>query len=140
MKISCDVCENNFYLSLDQREFINESIEKDMNFIMLQCKLCMNSFPINPKNISSSIDVEEKKLRCPVEGCYGLVSAVDDFYGCGECGHVWRDKKLLYLEIMDIIKKYPYRARVYNLNDLDNIKPSEVEPENYEEIVKREFI
>lgn len=140
MKILCDVCKNKFELSLNQRDFINESIKKDMNFIMLQCNICMNSFPVNPKSLDSNIDSEENKLRCPVEGCYGLVSKIDDFYGCGECGHVWKNKKILHLEILDIIRKYPYRAKVYDFSNSNDITSSKIEPKYYKDMINKELI
>ena len=62
-----------------------------------------------------------------------------DFWGCGECGGIWRKKKNLYAEILAIVKKYPYRQVCYKKSGkgwlpagLDN------EPDDYEDLVEQE--
>lgn len=81
-----------------------------------------------------------EEIRCPVKTCYGWVSSVDDFWGCGSCGTVWNNLESLFSEIELIISKYSYRGQVYTKSgtmylpvDLDD------EPEDYEEMVFAEW-
>lgn len=61
--------------------------------------------------------------RCPVSACAGWVSLVADdeeegpFWGCGECGSIWRERVNLLAEIDAMVARFPYRAGCYRRAD-----------------------
>jgi uncharacterized Zn finger protein len=138
--IKCSQCNIEFVPAKEQQDFIIQSTSKGMNLIMLECPKCGKLFPINPI-LSGEVTIPESKpLRCPVPRCVGLVSKIDDdntsFYGCGECGSIWYDKKNLYAEILNIIEIYPYRDSEYIMKG-EAILPS-LEIKDYEIQVLKE--
>jgi Zn-finger nucleic acid-binding protein len=82
-----------------------------------------------------------ESLRCPVETCTGFVCEVDDFWGCGECGNVWKDRKSLDQAITQIVKKRAYRAGCYRRRGAEGwaAVSAENEPKDYEALVQREW-
>ena len=65
---------------------------------------------------------ESETFACPVSKCEGSVflmeagSDYDDspaYWWCDCCDSKWLDKKNLMKEVDAIIKKYPYRAKLY---------------------------
>ena len=118
-----------------------------MTFLMIECQSCGQYFSINPieSKLQEIKDEKTSPLRCPVSRCCGWVSHIGrdksekGFWGCGECGSVWRSRAALFNEIREITKKYPYRASSYVLTDND-ITPASFgnESEDYEELVGSE--
>jgi hypothetical protein len=114
-----------------------------MHFIMLECPNCGLSSGYDPI-AGGEPEEEEPGLCCPVSGCTGTVSYVEDleerpFWGCGECGSIWYEEKNLQAEISAIVEKYPYRRKCYVKRggkwapaDLSKI------PDDYNERVERE--
>lgn len=143
MKIKCPNCNTEFSFSNEQEIFIQESKKKGLTFAMLRCSICDKSFPINPTAVNIEIETEES-LRCPISGCSGFVSYIDDsddqFYGCGECGAIWYNKSNLFTEIANIINTFPYRGKVYILKGDMEFTPIAIEnsPKEYEQLVEKE--
>ena len=85
------------------------------------------------------------EIRCPIETCYGWVSEVEEnkdslFYGCGNCGNIWKNKSTLFESVRSISKKYPYRVSVYLAsNDGFTGVSLKEEPEDYDELVTSEW-
>src|SRR5262249_48259982 len=87
----------------------------------------------------------EPMVRCPCRTCRGWVVKVEEypnvfFWGCGECGNVWRDRSKLDEDISKIVKKYKYRRKSYvKLDDGWGPEPQDQEVRNYEERVESEW-
>lgn len=92
MKLECDVCHKCYVPDAAQEAFILDAAAKGMQFLMVTCGVCKQSFALDPQSLQApEADETVPQALCPVQGCGGLVVAVDDFYGCGSCGSVWRD-------------------------------------------------
>jgi hypothetical protein len=140
--LKCTQCTKEFVPTKEQQNFILSAKEKGMKFIMIKCPNCAKSFPFNPI-LLGEYNPENKAIQCPVPRCVGFVSFINDekknFYGCGECGSIWYDKKNLNKEIKVIIEKYSYRTNVYSINN-EAIEPVPLdqEPKDYENWVSKE--
>ena len=143
MKAICPHCNIEFKFTKEQEEFIKDSKDKEMNFIMIGCSNCNRNFPINPSSLDLNVKTEVN-LRCPISGCCGFISEIIDndeqFYGCGECGAIWYNINNLFNEIANIIKIYPYRKKVYILKGEKEFAPISIEnsPKEYEQLVEQE--
>ena len=93
---------------------------------MIKCTECWESIDCNPIAVirgESGPEPEERELlRCPIKQCIGWVCEVEEapgktFWGCGECGNVWRKRAALDKAITKIIKKPPYREGCYVRTD-----------------------
>jgi hypothetical protein len=83
---------------------------------------------------------EFEQVRCPVQTCSGWVCEVDDFFGCGECGNIWRSEKELANAIKQSIVIFPYRAAAYMLvGQTWKNNPSGSMASDYEEKVSTEW-
>lgn len=92
MKLTCDLCQEQYEPDAVQMAFIDDAAAKGMRFLMVTCGVCEYSFPLDPQSLAAPVAEEAvKPMPCPVQGCGGLLVAMDDFYGCGSCGSVWRD-------------------------------------------------
>jgi len=87
---------------------------------------------------------DELTLRCPEDGCIGWVSFVkprsgDSFFGCGECGTVWRTRDELNAAIDAILAKCEYRRASY-VRTQEGWSGASLEDEDpkYEELVEEE--
>jgi len=61
------------------------------------------------------------------------------FWGCGECGNVWHDRKKLNAQIQKICNKYSYRSACYIQDEKGYTGiPLKDEPENYRDRVIEE--
>jgi uncharacterized Zn finger protein len=142
MNITCKNCNEKFTPKGKLEKFINESLDKGMKFMMIECPKCGRNFPFKPAEMEESIQVEsEIPLRCPIHGCSGLVAFIgeESFYGCGECGSVWKEQKNLFRDIEKSISIYPYRSKVYDkINDKYIAIDSSKEPKDYEKKVSKE--
>ena len=59
-----------------------------------------------------------QQVRCTEVACVGWVCAVEDpngfrFFGCGECGTVWRSEQVLAKAIEAAIARNPFRSKAY---------------------------
>lgn len=85
-------------------------------------------------NQSESLNFQ---IHCPTVHCSGWVCFIDEFYGCGRCGHVWFSKDELDQAIDEIVQKYPYRNQVYQKID-NTYQPNHSELSSYDELTKTE--
>jgi len=121
MKITCTNCKKEIFLDTKILNFISNAQKNNRDFIMLHCDKCGLDFGYNPKNENSDFK-KELVWRCPISGCHGHVSFVEDFedkpfYGCSETGTVWYEKEDFYKDIEKIIQKYPHRKNCYENRD-----------------------
>jgi uncharacterized Zn finger protein len=96
MEIKCFNCSKIFIPSKAEKIKISEAIKKEQKLFMAECTMCYQVVPINPCNLLQLIDKEEEEIiQCPI--CKdGLISFIknetEEFYGCGECGNIWKNK------------------------------------------------
>lgn len=108
---------------------------------------CDASDPSREPSQASPPRQEEHPYRCPVSGCTGWVSHVrmkrrKPFWGCGECGAMWKHQDALFQGITAAIERYPYRARCYVKDRRGGFLPGDPERElkTYEARVEKEPI
>ena len=82
-------------------------------------------------------------IRCPAHACTGWVCEIDEpgepaFWGCGECGTVWRPQGALDAAIAEAIGQHSYRASCY-VHDGTHYRDSGKAPRNYEDHVRSEW-
>jgi len=151
--VTCENCGKKFLPNKKQLKFLEQSQGKGMRFAMIDCLHCGQMFSVDPVAWKMSLpttaeaDMGETTLRCPVSGCTGWVSFIEDesepssrpFWGCGESGSIWYERKSLNKEISAIIKKFAYRKHCYVKVGKD-WEPNGLgkEPKNYEEFVEKE--
>lgn len=148
MKLRCQNCQNEFDLSSEQERLISKSIKNGQTFLVLECPICSKHLALNPQSIEGNIQentLKEELIFCPVGKCGGWVSHVkengsgEDFWGCGECGSIWYEKKNLFIDVEKIISQYPHRKEFYKKTDFGWSSPSiENLPVNYEELILSE--
>lgn len=142
--VTCTKCNNSFEPTPEQNSLIEQIASKGGGLVMLNCEVCMKLFPYNaPTENIQEDDVGETPFLCPVPHCGGWVSYIDDetppFYGCGECGSVWKDKKSLDKDISRISKRYAYRTAAYKWVDRTWFPASYEElPDNLMEQIENE--
>lgn len=108
MKIKCLKCQKIFDATTQQEQFINQSKSKNMSLIFIECSDCHRNVPVNPSDLLSqeSPKIEKDSLiKCPI--CDGMVSFIENdtdgnFYGCGECGSIWRKQENLMKDISEV--------------------------------------
>ncbi len=114
-----------------------------MTFIILECRNCGMSFPINPSVLGELDEISPKPIRTPISGSHGYVlfieSGDEKFYGCGETGAIWRQEENLFRDIELIIKKYPHRESCYNKTENGWVSNSE-EPDNMDDLIDYEDV
>jgi hypothetical protein len=84
-------------------------------------------------------------LACPVSKCDGSVFFSEDgvqegkYWACDSCDSSWFDTKNLVKEIAAIIKKFPYRKKLYRKTD-DGYEPVDWEGDimDYCDLVEKE--
>jgi hypothetical protein len=140
-KITCKICKHNYVPKKQQAKFMAESREKGMKFVMLSCLRCGSGCSVQ---LVPDAPEHEPPYRCPVAGCYGWVSHVQEtprksFWGCGECGSIWKTLAALEKEITAIVAKYAYRKKSYR-KKAGNWLPADPtkEPSDYDERVLSE--
>jgi len=107
MKIKCLKCQKVFDATAQQEQFINQSKSKNMNLIFIECSECYRNTPVNPRDLLSQESPKVEKdspVKCPI--CDGMVSFIENdtegnFYGCGECGSIWRQQENLMKDISE---------------------------------------
>lgn len=112
--VTCNICKHAYSPSDEQRAFVDASRGKGMRFVMLKCPNCGSHSSVS---IVEEPPEPEVTYRCPVAGCAGWVSEVDEegkkFWGCGECGSIWKSLASLEMEIAAIVSKFAYRKKSY---------------------------
>ena len=151
-QLRCANCGESFTPTDDGWRFIQEMAGKNSPLVMVKCTKCFEPMMCEPAAALRGETVtpddggggEEEPLRCPVPQCIGWVSEVEEdrgktFWGCGECGTVWRKKAKLDKAISKIVKRFPYREKSYVLTD-DGWEPAPEDDEHpdYEELVEEE--
>ena len=140
MGIHCDHCDQEFEPTTEQSQFISESKQKGMTFIMLRCVHCGLHTAFNPSQ--KEVEADQSTLfRCPQVGCSGFVVSLDDgVWGCGECGTDFQSDAKLFEAIESISVTHPYRARCY-ARTCSGFRPvlAKDEPTNYQELVESEL-
>ncbi len=97
MKIACPRCKANFDASPAQARLITSLKAKGAALAMVECTQCFFDFGLELTDQTEP----DKPIRCPVKACGGWVSCVTlkgrtPFYGCGECGTIWKQANLLF--------------------------------------------
>ena len=113
MNIRCPKCRKIFEANAQQESFVNQSSGKNMHLIFVECPCCYVDAPVNPMDLLLTKPSEDKQdeisIECPI--CVdGIVCYIEDeidgsFYGCGECGNIWRKKEDLFKDIEKTKKK-----------------------------------
>jgi len=142
MKLICTHCKQEFQVSPGKQKIYDEAKASGDLFVMLACEVCDRGFSIPLRPLDPPPEGEEN-FRCPESRCTGIVSFIkdedDDFWGCGECGSVWRSDEDFQDAIQVIIKAFPFRKKVYKIKDHKfHPVPSDKEPEDYDEVVEEE--
>ena len=120
MKIQCESCGKNFVPKEEDQTKIKTSAEKGKTKIILNCPFCGSMVMAQPlvlMGISAEIPKakDERLFCCPISGCIGFVEEdqLAKVFGCSECGTEWKKIEKIYTDIEKIVKKYPYRKKVY---------------------------
>lgn len=143
-KSECQSCHRPFVLSEGQASVVDAALKKGQIFIVIECPLCgMATTYVPHEGASLVVEKEDPPYRCPVSHCAGWVSFVEEdasgFWGCGECGSIWRKEKNLQSEITNIISRYKYRCGCYmKKSDRWIPAPFSDEDSDYENLVESE--
>ena len=110
MIIRCPNCQKTFNANYEQKSLVESAIKKNMRLVFIKCPECYQNVPINPSDLLSKVpqkdadkkDNNQKVIECPI--CHdGVVCYIDDkdeqFWGCGECGTIWKTKDDLEKDI-----------------------------------------
>ena len=140
MKVECTNCERGFDATPSQSKLIERLTAAGAPLAMLECPHCGLFFGIALRPSRE----EETPYRCPMSGCAGWVSYVTlkrrrPFYGCGECGCLWKTEADVFAAISAVVKRYPYRRKSYVRKD-GRWLPGDPKKEarSYEERTERE--
>ena len=114
-ELKCDFCRVTYQLSEQDKQLIHDSKIANSAFIKLRCGNCgirINFDPIDsvilPLDYPKNETLGEHYL-CPTWRCEGLVVEVDDFWGCGSCGHIWKSENKIKSISQNIFRKVIYR-------------------------------
>lgn len=112
--VTCVTCERGFDAEGLAAKKVARTVKAGGSALSLHCPFCEQVVMVLVSDAE-----QEALLRCPVPGCAGFVGLVPKkgkapaFWGCGECGSIWRDVKNLYREITAIVRRFPYRKQSY---------------------------
>ncbi|MEH0872581.1 hypothetical protein [Serratia liquefaciens] len=139
ISVTCASCGEIFLPSQKLQKMMLKFISHGRGLVMMECPSCHSEIAWKP--LGTKRDVP---FRCPISQCGGWVSQVDsfedgEFWGCGECGSIWRKKETLMKEISLIQKKYEYRKHCYQKVGAEWV-PTALESEftGYQDLVKSE--
>ena len=146
--IQCSNCGKTFLPNNEGWSVVEKLAARGAQLAMIECTECGHAMRCNPTEILQGPRATQPKksapdLRCPVLGCTGRVSEVDDgestFWGCGACGTIWATRGALSGAITRIVKKFPYRGACY-IREGTRWDPAalESEPGDYETRVEAE--
>ncbi|WP_152601976.1 hypothetical protein [Burkholderia paludis] len=139
LSVKCNSCEKEFCPSSDLQKRMRKFINQGRGLIMLECPACHADIAWKPESKRKDVP-----FRCPVSQCDGWVSYVDsfeegNFWGCGECGSIWRKKESLMAEISSIQEKYGYRKSCYQKIGDDWVPENQNnEVDRYDDLVQSE--
>jgi uncharacterized Zn finger protein len=95
MEIKCPNCLKIFNPNEKDEKFILEAIKKNQKLAFIECQECYKDVPVNPLNLLEIENKPEDKIMdCPIckDGIIvHIKNETEDFYGCGECGNVWKN-------------------------------------------------
>jgi hypothetical protein len=140
----CSLCERKNQLTPKERAEAERDLPKGKDIILATCPVCeagtvVQLLPPEPKNAKKN----EQQYRCPISGCTGYAVYVTNFdpqpfWGCGECGSVWRQKDELFNDIDRIVKRFAHRRACYKPGNSERWVPGprKAEPRNYDEMVE----
>lgn len=110
MIVRCPNCQKTFNANYEQKSLVESAIKKNMRLVFIKCPECYQNVPINPSDLLSKVpqkdadkkDNNQEVIECPI--CHdGVVCYIDDkdeqFWGCGECGNIWKTKDDLEKDI-----------------------------------------
>lgn len=97
MKVKCPKCKNEFTPDKNQTKILTYAIEKKQPLLFLDCIICKQLIPINPNDLLGEFigtKETEAPIECPVcqQGKVVFVNSGEGFWGCGECGSIWKNK------------------------------------------------
>jgi uncharacterized Zn finger protein len=148
-KIKCDSCNTEFVPTKQQIKEIKKAADDGTERFIVKCQNCYSIVFVHPLillglSIERPDEIEENRIfHCPVSACIGFVEEDADakVFGCSECGTEWNAIIKVYADIESIIKKYPYRKKVYlKLSDKWESIPFDETPSNYFDKVQREKV
>ena len=112
MEIKCPNCFEIFVPNKKEEQKISNAIKKDQKFFITECIKCYQDIEINPCDLLNiNTPNEEKIIYCPICNdeigvvCY-VKDETEEFYGCGECGNIWKSKSEIENLIKNGLKKY----------------------------------
>ena len=96
MDVKCPNCLELFNPNEKDEILISEAIKRKQNFAMVECSKCYKDIPINPCDLLLIINNKknEEIIYCPKckEGIIThIMNETENFFGCGECGNIWKD-------------------------------------------------
>ena len=103
-EIKCEACRTIFKLSQEDEDKIKLGKNEGSKFIELRCYDCGIRINYNPTDeeilpLDPSGKTTEEYYNCPTRNCEGIVIEVEDFWGCGTCGNVWKSEEKLKKKI-----------------------------------------
>ena len=143
MKVKCDNCRREFMPSDEQSQLIERSKAKDMQFIFIECPRCGIGSAVILKKGQELPNVTPTVVQSPDVQAGFPISQEEKrqkpFWGCGECGSIWRKLENLEREIEAIVAKFSYRRKSYR-KKAGKWLPGELDKEtrDYDERVENE--
>ena len=150
-RVRCSNCGKTFLPTGKSLEIIVDLAGKGASLAMIECAVCGITTNCNPLDIvpgsqpssTPQPTFSDIRFRCPTLGCVAWVHEINDgedvFWGCGECGDIWRGQQALDRAISHIVKMFPHRKKVYVRTGKHwSFVPESQEPKNYEELVGKE--
>ena len=123
VSVVCEECGKEFRpLETKHAEMVRRCAADGDKKLAIECPHCKDYSTLNPVAVvagKGGAAVFTPTYRCPVSRCSGWVDYVDNedderpFWGCGECGSIWRKKAKLLKEIESIVKTFSYRRKCY---------------------------
>ena len=146
MKVSCGFCGRTYEASSGLENAFREWRSRRLRYGRLTCEKCGKNGPLDIRAARIHQPVAgppPNQYRCPVSHCDGWVEHVKwrakKIWRCGECGGEWATQADLFAHLEAVMKRYPYRKKVYRRvkDGWESVKLTE-EPSNYEERVYKE--
>src|SRR5262249_27405715 len=116
---TCTNCKRKSEVTRKQASEIRSAKSKGALGLLMDCSKCGLSFYMDFEPAPKA--KKEQIYHCPISGCTGYAVHVENsalyapgpFWGCGECGSVWREKDELFDSIDEIVKRFSWRKPVY---------------------------
>lgn len=142
MKLKCNHCGSLNETDADQEQKIAKALQIGWTSLPFICSNCKRQYI--GEFTKQDNQTSQNHFRCPVSHCAGWISYIEQdghcVYACGECGSFWKEKNILFNEIIEITAKFPYRKKSYRFSSNGDITPVPLENEetSYEEQVETE--